>query len=174
MDPRNGTDMTFGICYESGILMIGIPYESGILMIGICYESGILMIGICYESGILMIGICYESGIPMIGNKEIKIDSNDIIADGSRYHGTSGLWPQFTDKDPDGYDESDYHWYIDLLQELAERKKVDQDSTSNLEWNLTYRFEQWVGHSYNPQSLRSIAIWNLHPKIGNHANFYAD
>ena len=37
-------------------------------------------------------GIRYESGIPMIGNKEIKIDGDDIIVDGSRYHGTSGLW----------------------------------------------------------------------------------
>ena len=29
-------------------------------------------------------GIRYESGIPMIGNKEIKIDGDDIIVDGSR------------------------------------------------------------------------------------------
>ena len=36
-------------------------------------------------------GIRYESGIPMIGNKQIQIDCNDIIVDGSRYHGTSGL-----------------------------------------------------------------------------------
>ena len=60
-------------------------------------------------------GIRYESGIPMIGNKEIKIDGNDIIVDGSRYHRTSGLRSLFTDKDPDGYDESDCHWYTDLL-----------------------------------------------------------
>ena len=33
-------------------------------------------------------GICYESGTPMIGNKQIKIDGNDIIVDGSRYHGS--------------------------------------------------------------------------------------
>ena len=50
-------------------------------------------------------GIRYESGIPMIVNKEIKIDGDDIIVDGSRYHGTSGLWSLVTDKDPDGYDE---------------------------------------------------------------------
>ena len=50
-------------------------------------------------------GIRYESGIPMIGNKEIKIDGDDIIVDGSRCHGTSGLWSLVTDKDPDGYDE---------------------------------------------------------------------
>ena len=42
MDPRKGTDMTFGIRYESGI--------------------------------------------PMIDNKEIKIDGNDIIVDGSRWN----------------------------------------------------------------------------------------
>ena len=54
-------------------------------------------------------GIGYESGISMIDIKEIKIDGNDIIVDGSRYHGTSGLWSLVTDKDHDGYDESDYH-----------------------------------------------------------------
>ena len=59
-------------------------------------------------------GIRYESGIPMIGNKEIKIDGYDIIVDGSRYHGTSGLWSLVTEGDPDGY-ESDYCWYTDLL-----------------------------------------------------------
>ena len=62
-------------------------------------------------------GIRYESGIPMIGNKEIKIDGNDIIVDGSRYHGISGLWSLATDKDHDGYGESDYHWYTDLLHQ---------------------------------------------------------
>ena len=41
-------------------------------------------------------GIRYESGIPMIGNKEIKIDGDDIIVDGSRYHGTSGVWSLVT------------------------------------------------------------------------------
>ena len=50
-------------------------------------------------------GIRYESGIPMIGNKEIKIDGDDVIVDGSRYHRTSGLWSLVTDKDSDGYDE---------------------------------------------------------------------
>ena len=63
-------------------------------------------------------GMRYESGIPMIGNKQIKIDGNDIIVDGSRYHGTSGLWSLVTDKDPDGYDESDYRWYTDLLHQI--------------------------------------------------------
>ena len=55
-------------------------------------------------------GIRYESGIPLIGNKEMKIDGNAIIADGSR----SLL---VTDKDPDGYDEIDYHWYTDFLHQ---------------------------------------------------------
>ena len=59
-------------------------------------------------------GIRYESGIPMIGNKEIKIDGDDIIVDVSIYHGTSGLWSLVTDKDPDGYDEIDYRWCTDL------------------------------------------------------------
>ena len=31
--------------------------------------------------------------------------------------GTSGQWSLVTDKDPDGYDESDYHWYTDLLHQ---------------------------------------------------------
>ena len=38
----------------------------------------------------------------MIGKKQIKIDGNDIIVDGSRYHGTSVMWSLVTDKDPDG------------------------------------------------------------------------
>ena len=47
-----------------------------------------------------------ESGIPMIGEiGEVKIDDNDIIVDGSRYHGTSELWSLVAEKDPDGYDE---------------------------------------------------------------------
>ena len=62
-------------------------------------------------------GIRYETGKPMIGNKQIKIDGNYIIVDGSRYHGTSRLWSLVTDKDPDGYDESDYRWYTDLLHQ---------------------------------------------------------
>ena len=62
-------------------------------------------------------GIRYESGIPMIGNKKIKIDGDDITVDGSRYHGTSRLWSLVTDKDPDGYDESDYRCYTDLLHQ---------------------------------------------------------
>ena len=90
-------------------------------------------------------GIRYESGIPMIGNKEIKIDGNDINEDGSRYHGTSGLWSLVPGKDPDGYDESDYHWYTDLLHQTdalyqgfdwhtrypraSRLEKVNQDST---------------------------------------------
>ena len=41
----------------------------------------------------------------MIGNKENKIDGDDIIVDGSGYHGPSGLWSLVTDKDPDGYGE---------------------------------------------------------------------
>ena len=62
-------------------------------------------------------GIRYESGIPMIGNKEIKIDGDVIIVDGSSYHGISGLGSLVTDKDPDGYDESDYRWYTNLLHQ---------------------------------------------------------
>ena len=46
-------------------------------------------------------------GIPMIVNNEIKIEGDDIIVDGSRYHGTSGLWSLVTEEDPDGYVESD-------------------------------------------------------------------
>ena len=53
----------------------------------------------------------------MIGNKEIIIDGDDIIVDGSRYHGTSRLWSLVTDKDTDRYDESDYRWYTDLLHQ---------------------------------------------------------
>ena len=54
----------------------------------------------------------------MIGNKEIKIDDDDIIVDRSRYHGTSGLWLLVTDKYPDGYNESDYRWYTDSLHQI--------------------------------------------------------
>ena len=36
----------------------------------------------------------------MIGNKQIKIDGNDIIVDGSRYHGIPRLRSIVIDKDP--------------------------------------------------------------------------
>ena len=57
----------------------------------------------------------YESVWKCILNKENRIDGDDIIVDGSRGHGTSGLWSLVTDKDPDEYDESGYRWYTDLL-----------------------------------------------------------
>ena len=50
----------------------------------------------------------------MIVNKEITIVGD---VDGSRYHGTSGLWSLVTHKDHDGYDESDYRWYTYLLHQ---------------------------------------------------------
>ena len=41
-------------------------------------------------------GIRYEDDVWMIGNKQIKIDGDDIIIDREVYDGTPGLWSLIT------------------------------------------------------------------------------
>ena len=72
----------------------------------------------------------------MIGNKEIKIDGDDIIVDGSRYHGTSGLCSLVTNKDPD---ETDYRWYIDLLHQGFDRHTRYPRSSRSKKWTKILR-----------------------------------
>ena len=64
-------------------------------------------------------GIRYENGVWMIGNKQIKINGDDIIIDGEVYNGTPGLWSLITDKTHKQYDNGDLERYKELLHETS-------------------------------------------------------
>ena len=64
-------------------------------------------------------GIRYENGPWMIGDKQIKIDDDDIRIDDETYVGTSGLWSLITSKSPTNYTDDDLQRYKELLYETS-------------------------------------------------------
>ena len=64
-------------------------------------------------------GIRYENGPWMIGNKQIKIEGDDIKIEGEIYEGTPGLWSLITSKTPKNYTEDDLARYKELLHETS-------------------------------------------------------
>ena len=64
-------------------------------------------------------GIRYENGPWMIGNKQIKIQGDDIKIDGEIYEGTDGLWSLITSKTPKNYTQTDLERYKELLHETS-------------------------------------------------------
>ena len=64
-------------------------------------------------------GIRYENGPWMIGDKQIKIDGDDIKIEGEIYEGTIGLWSLITHKTPTNYTQADLDRYKELLHETS-------------------------------------------------------
>ena len=60
-------------------------------------------------------GIRNEEGLYYIGNKQATIVNNNIIVDGEKFEGTSGLWELIMTKNPVDYKEKDYNNYKRLM-----------------------------------------------------------
>ena len=52
----------------------------------------------------------------MLGNKEVKIENNNVILDGIEYRGTPGLWDLLMLNTPKNYKEDDLTEYLNLIE----------------------------------------------------------
>ena len=51
-----------------------------------------------------------------LGNKEVKIENNNVILDGIEYRGTPGLWNLLMLNTPENYEDSDLTEYLNLIE----------------------------------------------------------
>lgn len=51
-----------------------------------------------------------------LGNKEVKIENNNVILDGIEYKGTPGLWDLLMLNTPNNFEESDLTEYLNLIE----------------------------------------------------------
>ena len=65
----------------------------------------------------LTFGLYAQEGKFKIGNKEVKIEDNDIIVDDLKFEGTPGFWHLISSKEPnpDNYTEEDKNKYQQLV-----------------------------------------------------------
>ena len=75
-----------------------------------------------------------------IGNKPVIIEDNDIIVDGDKYKGTSGLWELIISNDPNNFTEDDFMNYMGLL---IQTNTIYRDNDPNNTYPKSSKSDKW-------------------------------
>lgn len=88
-----------------------------------------------------------------IGNKEAKIDNDDIIIDEKKYKGTSGLWELLTNNIPKDYSQDDLTNYGNILHSTNAMYRNFDSTQNNPRSSNSYKWKNIVGDIWKTRPL---------------------